>query len=77
VYAPHAIRLSARERSAFVANCIALDDHNVWMSARADSVLAAFHRAALGEAGLTVRSVDLDAIEAAGGSLRCCVGEIF
>jgi len=24
-----------------------------------------------------VRSVELDAIEAGGGSLRCCVGEIY
>jgi N-dimethylarginine dimethylaminohydrolase len=28
-------------------------------------------------AGFKVESVALDAIEAAGGSLRCCVGEIF
>ena len=27
--------------------------------------------------GFAVRTVALDAIEAAGGSLRCCVGEIF
>jgi N-dimethylarginine dimethylaminohydrolase len=28
-------------------------------------------------AGFDVATVELDAIEAAGGSLRCCVGEIF
>ena len=28
-------------------------------------------------AGFRVETVDLDAIEAAGGSLRCCIGEIF
>ena len=31
----------------------------------------------LAGAGFAVRSVELDAIEAAGGSLRCCVGEVF
>ena len=31
----------------------------------------------LAAAGFAVRSVELDAIEAGGGSLRCCVGEIF
>ncbi|TBR11480.1 MAG: amidinotransferase, partial [Lysobacter sp.] len=34
-------------------------------------------RAALAGAGFTVRDVALDAIEAAGGSLRCCIAEIF
>jgi hypothetical protein len=28
-------------------------------------------------AGFSLRQVPLDAIEAAGGSLRCCVGEVF
>ena len=33
--------------------------------------------AALAQAGFALRSVDLTEIEKAGGSLRCCVGEIF
>ena len=32
---------------------------------------------ALAAAGFRVGEVELDAIEAGGGSLRCCVGEIF
>ena len=31
----------------------------------------------LAAAGFTVATVELDAIEAGGGSLRCCVGEVF
>lgn len=31
----------------------------------------------LNDAGFNVRSVPLDAIEAGGASLRCCIGEIF
>ena len=46
------------------------------MSAAADTLTPA-SREVLASAGLTVRSVPLAAIEAGGGSLRCCVGEIF
>ena len=34
-------------------------------------------RATLAEAGFEVRCVDLSEIEKAGGSLRCCVAEIW
>ncbi|WP_133478549.1 arginine deiminase-related protein [Cognatilysobacter segetis] len=77
LYAPHAFALSPEEAAAFVANSIALDPQRVWMSARAASALREGTRAGLARAGFSVQSVDLDAIEAAGGSLRCCVAEIF
>lgn len=77
VYAPHAIRLSPAERAAFAGNAISLHADSVWMSETADRALSEISRAGLTAAGFTVRSVGLDAIEAAGGSLRCCVGEVF
>jgi hypothetical protein len=77
LYAPHAARLSATEHVAFVANSIALDTRSAWMSAAAAASVAPATRAMLDTAGFTVRSVELSAIEAAGGSLRCCVAEIF
>jgi hypothetical protein len=77
VYAPHAIRLTPGERTAFAGNAIVLRPESVWMSATAAQTLSPGSCAALTTAGLTVRSVALDAIEAAGGSLRCCVGEIY
>lgn len=77
VYTPHAIRLSPVEHAAFAGNALALSDDVVWMSAAAERVLTKASRDALGWAGFTVRSVPLAAIEAGGGSLRCCVGEIF
>ncbi len=77
LYAPHAIALSAAEHAAFAGNAIALAHDSVWMSAGAESTLGEASRAALAAAGFRVRSVELGAIEAAGGSLRCCVGEIF
>jgi len=77
LYAPHLIRLSADEQAAFAGNAIALSHHTAWMSRRASDALSAANRQALKAAGFTVRGVELDLIEAAGGSLRCCVAEIF
>ncbi|MBA2239007.1 MAG: amidinotransferase, partial [Lysobacter sp.] len=77
IYAPHALLLSAGEHAAFTGNAIALSDREVWMSRGADESLTGASREALGRAGFEVKSVALDAIEAAGGSLRCCVGEIY
>jgi hypothetical protein len=76
-YAPHAVVCDAAEHAAFVANCIALSADTAWMSAAAGRALAPAHRAVLADAGFRVEAVELDAIEAAGGSLRCCIGEIF
>jgi hypothetical protein len=76
-YAPHGIRLSPAEHAAFAGNAISLSEASVWMSAGADAALTACTRQTLAEAGFRVRSVALDAIEAAGGSLRCCVAEVF
>lgn len=76
-YAPHAVVCHETEHAAFVGNCIALSDDTVWMSAKADAGLSPAHRAQLAAAGFGVAAVELDAIEAGGGSLRCCIGEIF
>ena len=77
LYAPQAIRCTPEEHAAFVGNCIALSPDKVWMSANAGRALTAGNREALAAAGFEVCTVELDAIEAGGGSLRCCVGEIF
>ena len=77
LYAPHAIQLDPRGKAAFAGNAIALGEDQAWMSQGAADALSDAHRAALARAGFTLRSVGLDAIEAGGGSLRCCVGEIF
>ncbi|WP_408952531.1 arginine deiminase-related protein [Lysobacter sp. Hz 25] len=76
-YAPHGMILSAAEHAAFVANSIALSADRVWMSAAAGRALAEPTRAGLAAAGFALETVELDAIEAGGGSLRCCVGEIY
>lgn len=76
-YGQAAVTCGPGEHAAFVGNSIALSPDTVWMSARAEAALQAEHRAVLADAGFGVRSVALDAIEAAGGSLRCCIGEVF
>ena len=77
LYAPHAVILSPQEHAAFAGNAIALSGDVVWMSAQAGRSLTPASRDALAAAGFGLRTVELDAIEAGGGSLRCCVGEIF
>ncbi len=77
LYAPHAVRLSPAERQAFAGNAIALVPDRVSMSATAERALRPATRHALAAAGFAVESVALAAIEAAGGSLRCCVAEVF
>lgn len=47
------------------------------MSEAAADGLTPASRRAFERAGFRIRSVPLDAIEKAGGSLRCCVGEVF
>lgn len=76
-HAPHGWLLSAAEHAAFAANSIALSPDKVWMSAAAGRSLTPATLAGLADAGFAVATVELDAIEAGGGSLRCCVGEIY
>ena len=77
LYTPHAVRLSPAEQAAFAGNAIAASPETAWMSAAAAEGLSPANRAMLEQAGFVVHRVPLDAIEAAGGSLRCCVAEIF
>lgn len=77
LYAPNVVVLSPGEQSAFAGNAISLSGDVAWMSERAAHALAQTSRDGLRAAGFRVCSVPLDAIEAAGGSLRCCVAEIY
>lgn len=77
LYAPHVVELDAGQRAAFAGNCIAVTLDRAWFSATAADALRPAQRAVLQRAGLALAAVDLDEIEKAGGSLRCCVGEIY
>ncbi len=76
-YGDRAIWLSPAQKAAFAGNAITLSEDRVWMSAAAATALTDPQRAALKHYGFAIGSVELDEIEKAGGSLRCCVGEIF
>ncbi len=77
LYAPHALRISAAEKAAFAGNCIAVTDEDVFMSAAGVAALRPEMRQSLQNAGFRLHGVDLSEIEKAGGSLRCCVAEIW
>ncbi|QBB69473.1 amidinotransferase [Pseudolysobacter antarcticus] len=77
VYAGRAITLDDAQKTAFAGNAIALTPGSVWFSAVAAAALHSEQRQQLQAWGFALRCVELDEIEKAGGSLRCCVGEIF
>lgn len=77
LYGEGVLTLTAAQKRAFAANAISLDPGAVWMSQTAREALVPSQLGRLQALGLAVRSVPLEAIEAAGGSLRCCVAEIF
>jgi hypothetical protein len=76
-YAPHAILLEPAQKAAFAANCLALAPDQLWISQAGADALGPGQRERLGAAGFSINAVELDELEKAGGSLRCCVAEIF
>jgi len=77
LYADGAVPISADEKAAFVGNSISLRPDQVWMSATAERGLSAATRERLRALGFVVHSVEMPEIEKAGGSLRCCVAEVY
>ena len=77
LYAPAVVVLDAGQKAAFAGNCIALSPQRAWFSAAGAAALRAGQREVLASAGLRIGAVPLDEIEKAGGSLRCCVAEIY
>ena len=77
LYGDRVVRVTDAEKAAFVGNCIALGGGEVWMSAAAEAALEPEHRTALERWGFTIHSAALEEIEKSGGSLRCCLCELF
>ncbi|KFN41881.1 arginine deiminase-related protein [Arenimonas metalli] len=77
LYAPAVVLLDPAQKAAFAGNCIALAPGRAWFSAAGAAALRDDQRAVLAAAGFEVGAVPLDEIEKAGGSLRCCVAEIY
>ena len=76
-YAPATVRLTAIQKQAFAANCVALSPRDLFMSEGAQCNLTDAQRDTLHNAGFQVRAVALDELEKAGGSMRCCVAELY
>jgi hypothetical protein len=72
-----ALWIDRAQTAAFAGNAITLSPRRAWMSARGAAALDAGQRALLARHGFDLADVELDEIEKAGGSLRCCVAEIF
>ncbi|MBO9661560.1 arginine deiminase-related protein [Dokdonella sp.] len=72
-----AVWLDAAQKHAFAGNAIALAPRRAWMSACAAASLQPAQLAAIERHGFALGEAPLDEIEKAGGSLRCCVAEIF
>ena len=77
VYASRVLFLDPDQKAAYAGNAIALSSDSVWMSTRAAASLRAEQHATLAHWGFTLQAVELTEIEKAGGSLRCCVSEIY
>ena len=77
LYDPCVLVLDDGEKAAFVGNCVALSESDLWLSAAALQALRPASRAALESWGFRLRAVALSEVERAGGSLRCCLVEIF
>jgi hypothetical protein len=76
-YDNRAIWISPVQKKAFAGNAIALGPERAWMSSQAAAALSAAQHDALRKYGFTIGAVELGELEKAGGSLRCCVAEIF
>ncbi len=69
--------LTTEEKEAFAANCIALTNQDLFMSARAEATLRPESRNTLAAWGFRIHATDLSELELAGGSLRCMITELF
>ncbi|AKS41429.1 arginine deiminase-related protein [Wenzhouxiangella marina] len=76
-YPGHVLRITREEKEAFAGNCIALNFKDLFMSQTAVDALPEDKLEQLRSWGFEIHGIELDEIEKAGGSLRCCVAEIY
>ncbi len=77
IYRGRVVYLDQAEKDAFAGNCIALTQHDLFMSQTAADALQRDNRALLESWGFRIHAAPLDEIEKAGGSLRCMVAEVY
>ncbi len=76
-YSGRTLLISNEEKHAFVGNCIAITDKDIFFSKTALQTITDKNRMTLEDWGFDLHGVDVSELEKAGGSLRCMVGEIF
>ena len=76
-YGDCAVLISPAQKADFAGNCIALSPQDVFLSTRAVASLDAIQKAHLADRGFRLHGVPMPTLELAGGSLRCCIGEIY
>ncbi len=76
-YPGHVLEITNEEKEAFAGNCIAVNLEDLFMSQTAVDALAPEKLRQLESWGFRIHGVELDEVEKAGGSLRCCVAEIY
>jgi hypothetical protein len=76
-YHPAVMVLDAAQKADYAGNCIALSEDTVFLSERACDSLTPPQRGFFDAAGFRPVAVPMPVLEKAGGSLRCCVGEIY
>jgi len=72
-----AVVISKAEKEAFAGNCLAVNFNDVMISQTAIDVLRPSTIAQLEQGAFVLHPVAMDEIEKAGGSVRCCIGEIY
>ena len=76
-YSPNVVQLTDVQKSDYAGNCIALTDHVVCMSQRAQKSLTHAQIEHFKQMGFRVEGIPMPMLELAGGSLRCCVAELY
>lgn len=71
------LKITREEKEAFAGNCLAMNFTDVFLSQTAVDVLDPSKLRQLEDWDFRIHPVELDEIEKAGGSLRCCVAEIY
>ena len=76
-YSPNVIQLTDVQKSEYAGNCIALTEQVVCMSQRAKNSLTQTQLSHFHQMDFRVEGVPMPMLELAGGSLRCCVAELY
>jgi len=73
----HVLELTTAEKEAFAGNCLAVTFNDLFISAAAWRALAPEKKRRMESWDFSIHIVELNEVEKAGGSIRCCIGEIF